>query len=270
MSDHKGLRYNSGKLRYDLEPVYAREQLIKVLTKGAEKYAPRNWENGMSWMSVVASLKRHLAAFEKSEDIDHETGLLHMAHVMCNAAFLVEYYKIYPQGDDRPHRYHNLKIGLDIDEVICDWLGAWCEMWNIEKPTSWFFDRDLKERFDEMEKKGTLNDFYLNLKPLLKPEDIPFEPHCYITSRRVPSEITEKWLDLNGFPTKPVYTVQPNTTKVDVAKESGIDIYVDDRFENFVELNKAGICTFLYDAPHNKRYDVGYKRIYSLKELVNA
>ena len=43
--------------------------------------------------------------------------------------------------------------------------------------------------------------------------------------------------------------------------------FVDDKFENFVELNKNGICCFLMDAPHNQRYDVGHKRIKSLKEL---
>ena len=54
----------------------------------------------------------------------------------------------------------------------------------------------------------------------------------------------------------------------DVIKDLDIDIFVDDRFDNFVELNKAGICCYLFDAPHNRRYDVGYKRIKSLKELI--
>lgn len=35
----------------------------------------------------------------------------------------------------------------------------------------------------------------------------------------------------------------------------------------YYDKNKAGICTYLYDRPHNHRYDVGHKRIYSLKEL---
>jgi uncharacterized HAD superfamily protein len=65
----------------------------------------------------------------------------------------------------------------------------------------------------------------------------------------------------------PVYCVPYNASKVEIAKESGIDIFVDDRFENFVELNSAGICCYLFDAPHNRRYDVGHKRLYSLKDL---
>lgn len=266
----KGLRFNEGKTRHDLVPQFAQQQYAKVLTKGSEKYEERNWELGMKWSKVYSSLKRHLEAFELGEDYDKETGLLHTAHIMCNAAFLTEYYKIYPQGDDRPHNYLRVpKIGLDIDEVLCDWLTAWRKLYNIaEQPTSWFFDRDIKNRFQEMKENNTLESFYSNLKPLIKPEEIPFEPHCYITSRPCSLETTIKWLDVNGFPTKPVFCVGVGQSKVEVAKQAEVEIFVDDSYDNFVALNKAGICCFLYDTPHNSRYNVGYKRIKTLNELV--
>lgn len=38
----KGLRFNEGKTRHDLIPVFAQEQYASVLTKGSEKYAPHN------------------------------------------------------------------------------------------------------------------------------------------------------------------------------------------------------------------------------------
>jgi len=269
-NEDKGLRFDSGKVRQDLLSPTAINELAKVLTFGAAKYADNNWRKGMKWSRVIGSLKRHLTAIESGEDFDKETGLLHAAHVMCNAMFLVDYYKIYPQGDDRPHNYlATPKIGLDIDEVLCDWINAWRELHNIKDvATAWYFDREIRNRFDAMREKGTLNDFYLGLKPLLKPTDIPFEPHCYITSRPIPVETTIKWLDMHGFPTKPVYCVGSGQSKVEVAKESGIDIFVDDCYDNFIALNKAGICTFLYDTPHNQRYNVGYKRIKSLNELI--
>lgn len=268
LNGDKGIRYNQGKIRYDLLPPHAIEQLAKILTMGANKYADRNWEKGMNWTSTVASLKRHLAAFEKGEDKDPESGLLHMAHIMCNAAFITEYYKIYPQGDDRPHRYLNEpKIGLDIDEVLCNWVGGWTSKWNLDVPRSWFFDRDIMERFERMREEGTLEDFYMNLKPLLDPNDIPFEPHCYITSRPVDVKVSEAWLDMWGFPTVPVYCVGSRSSKVEIALKSGIDIFVDDNYRNFKQLNKAGICCYLYDTPHNDRYDVGHKRIKSLNDL---
>lgn len=267
--DGKGLRYNTGKLRFDLQHPVATEGLVRVLTFGAQKYAPRNWERGMKWSDVISSLKRHLAAIERGEDYDPETGELHIDHLQCNAHFLSAYYKIYPQGDDRQHAYmNNLKIGLDIDEVLADWVGDWTDIRGLEVPTSWYFDRELLKKFEEMKAAGTLEDFYLGLKPLVKPEDIPFEPHCYITSRPVDSLVTEKWLAKHGFPARPVYTTGPGASKVDIALREGLDIFVDDAFHNFKALNEAGVCTFLMDAPHNKRYDVGFKRITKLNQLV--
>jgi 5'(3')-deoxyribonucleotidase len=263
---HKGLRFNTGKTRYDLVHPWAHEQMAKVLTKGAEKYAERNWERGMAWSNVLASLERHLQAIKKGEDFDPETGLLHAAHIACNAHFLTAYYKIYPQGDDRPHRYLSpLKIGLDIDDVLADFVGKWRERYPNNEVNFWNFDKDMKEKFAEVAQD---KEFWMTMKPKIKPEDLPFEPTCYITSRMIPNDWTEEWLQLNGFPAVPVHTIGFNESKVDVAKESGIEIFVDDRYENFVELNNAGIATFLMDAKHNQRYDVGFKRIHSLKDLM--
>lgn len=264
----EGLRFNDGKLRYDLMHPVATEGLVKVLTKGAQKYAPRNWEKGMKWSTVLASLKRHLAAIEKGEDVDPETGELHIDHLQCNAHFLSAYYTIYPQGDDRQLPYEkSIKIGLDVDEVLADWLGYWTELLGIDRPTSWHFDPGLLDKFEALESEGKLEGLYLGLKPLVRPEDIPFEPHCYITSRPVPSRVTEKWLSIYGFPARPVFTVSPGNSKVDIALEQGLDIFVDDAYHNFASLNKAGVFTYLMDAPHNRRYEVGHRRIHSLKEL---
>lgn len=269
MKKEEGLRFNTGKTRHDLVPSYAQEQYARVLTKGAEKYGDHNWQKGMAWSKVIASLERHLQAIKRGEDFDSETFLLHSAHVMCNAAFLTEYYKIYPEGDDRPHSYLNpKKIGLDIDEVLANWTPSWCKHWNIEQPTSWYFDRNILDKFKRMEDDGVLDSFYLSLEVITRPEYIPFEPHCYVTSRPIKTEITEQWLDSKGFPHRPVHTVELGQSKVEIIKSLNIDIFVDDRFDNFVELNRAGICCYLFDAPHNQRYDVGYKRIKSLKELV--
>lgn len=283
----KGLRFNHGKTRHELLPPYAQEQYALVYTKGAEKYDDRNWELGMRWSKVIASMKRHTLAIERGEDYDYDpnchgcqqgnctnhSGLLHSAHVMTNAAFLTEYYKIYPQGDDRPHRYLKMpKIGLDIDEVICDWIGGWRERFGessdiVEGVGNWHWRYDVAEQYKSFTPEA-MEEFYMSLKPKVKPEDIPFEPHCYITSRSVPVELTMRWLQRNGFPAVKVYSVGHGVSKVDVARESGIDWFVDDRFDNFVELNNAGICCFLMDMPHNRRYNVGYKRIYSLKDLI--
>lgn len=265
----EGLRFNEGKLRVDLVPPSAITGIAEVLGFGAQKYAPNNWKKGMAWSKVSSSLQRHLLAFLEGEDRDKESGLLHIDHVLCNAAFLKEYYKICPQFDDRNQNYLNRpKIGLDIDEVLCNWIEPWCEKFGYERPCAWNFSYANGQHFKELMESGDFDDFFANLPRLIDPKDIPFEPHCYVTSRSVPVSVTETWLQKNGFPTAPVYCVGFGESKVEVAKKSGLDIFVDDRYENFLELNKAGICTYLWDSPHNQRYDVGYKRIKSLKELV--
>lgn len=106
-------------------PVFANKEVAKVLTACTKEYADNNWKLGMRWSKVLTTLKHHIAAFEAGVDYDKEDGILHMAHAMCNTMLLTEFYRIYPQGDDRQHQYLVLpKIGLDIDDVICDFVPA--------------------------------------------------------------------------------------------------------------------------------------------------
>ncbi len=62
--DGKGLRYSKGKLRYDLFPPEALEEIVRVYTRGAEKYTTI-WQNGIEglWQSVpnVKRLDLYLA-----------------------------------------------------------------------------------------------------------------------------------------------------------------------------------------------------------------
>jgi 5'(3')-deoxyribonucleotidase len=263
-----GIRHNEGKLRYDLVNPLAHEGMVDVLTFGANKYSDHNWEAGMAWTKVIQSLKRHLAAIEKGEDYDEETGKLHADHVQCNAHFLSAYYRIFPQGDDRYLLNRpQPKIGLDIDDVICSWVEEWAKLQNIPIPTDWNFDYDLQKKFEGLRTIGALNNFYLGLPVKEKPEDIHFIPECYITHRPVVKAVTELWLRENGFPLKPVFQVNDREEKLKIAKEQKLDIFVDDNFDTFTMMNQNGICCFLYDAMHNQRHNVGYKRIKSLKEI---
>lgn len=270
MNKKEGLRYNEGKLRLDLITPEIIKGIGEVLTKGAEKYADRNWELGMSWSKVIASLKRHLFAFENGEDYDKETGLLHINHILCNAGFLSTYYKNHPEFDDRPNTFFDKKVALDIDGVLADFNKSVKEKYNIKNnPDHWYYSYEFKksELWSELSQD---KDFWLNLEPLIKGEELPFDPVCYVTSRPVPKEWCEEWLEKNNFPCVPVHVA--NGSKVDKLKElteiHNIDWFVDDRYDNFVELNKNGIFTYLFDQPWNSKYDVGHKRIKSLNDLV--
>jgi uncharacterized HAD superfamily protein len=272
----EGLRFNEGKLRYDLIHPAAEKGLVQVLTKGSIKYAPRNWEKGMLWSNIISSLKRHLAAFEGGEDFDPETGELHADHIQCNAHFLAAYYRIFPQGDDRAHVSRKApRIGLDIDDVICSWVGPWTEFHGQLIPTAWNFDWNLTEKFKSMSEahmvgqaSSDLDIFYSNLPVKTAPEDIPFIPECYITHRPVGKAVTEAWLDKHGFPLKPVFQVSSREEKLKVAQDMKLDIFVDDNFDTYQMMNQNGICCFLFDAVHNRRHDVGFKRIKSLNQIL--
>lgn len=254
----EGLRFNEGKTRHDLVPAFAQEQYAKVLTLGAQKYAERNWEKGMAWSKVMASLMRHTQAIMRGEDYDKESGLLHSAHVMCNAAFLTEYYKIYPQGDDRPHHYYSqFRIGTDIDDVLCDFIGAYCERYGLEKPKFWDFDPMFWERYQEL---ADDEQFWLSLKTITTPQDLLFQPVVYITSR--PESLrnfTERWLfEVNKYPVAPVVFT---SDKLTACREHKVDRFIDDKYATFVNLNKNKVLCYLFDACHNEYVDVGFRRV---------
>lgn len=98
----EGLRYNTGKLRFGLLSIPALWEIVKVLEFGAKKYAAWNWTKGLSWADCYNSFQRHANAWYMGEDNDPETGLSHMAHILCNAMFLMHFILFKTGRDDRP------------------------------------------------------------------------------------------------------------------------------------------------------------------------
>lgn len=96
-----GLKYDNDKPRMDLLDFDALEGLAKVLTFGAKKYAAHNWRNGISYSRLTAAMLRHLAAIQRGEDIDPESGLPHVDHLGCCWMFLSNMNKTRPDLDDR-------------------------------------------------------------------------------------------------------------------------------------------------------------------------
>jgi hypothetical protein len=94
--DGGGIRHNAGKLRLDLVPADVIAALAEVLghacTQRNPPYPERNWERGMKWSDVVASLERHLLDVKMGRRLDPSgTGLRSTALLLCNAAFLCGY-----------------------------------------------------------------------------------------------------------------------------------------------------------------------------------
>jgi hypothetical protein len=98
--ENKPFRTNENKLRYDLCPAIAQREYAKVWTEGLKKYPAGNWEKGFLFSEVIASAMRHLEAMRLGEMIDKESGLLHSAHLMANAAMLTEFCFTHPELND--------------------------------------------------------------------------------------------------------------------------------------------------------------------------
>ena len=87
-----GVKYDNGKPRWDLLPIAEIEDRVKILTFGAEKYAPNNWQK-IEPNRYVAAAFRHFTAWLKGDCVDSESGLSHLAHAGCNILFLMWFEK---------------------------------------------------------------------------------------------------------------------------------------------------------------------------------
>ena len=97
----KALRYNAGKTQWSYLPMAEIEDLIKVLEYGATKYTKDNWKKGEYISRITDSLMRHIRAYcYEGEDIDSESGLNHIGHILANVVFL-KYNQGHPTFDDR-------------------------------------------------------------------------------------------------------------------------------------------------------------------------
>lgn len=78
----------------------------RVSAFGAKKYHQRNFlmAPGMEWGRVYDSLIGHLQAFWGGEEVDAESGELHILHAAWNLMVLHQYstHPVYAPGDDRP------------------------------------------------------------------------------------------------------------------------------------------------------------------------
>lgn len=97
----EALKYDSDKVQLELLPPELLTAVGEILTFGAKKYAPRNWEKGMKWSRVFGALMRHMWAWWGGENLDRETGKSHLWHAGCCIAFLIAYEQRKVGEDDR-------------------------------------------------------------------------------------------------------------------------------------------------------------------------
>jgi hypothetical protein len=93
-SKNGGMKFDGGKPKMDLVFDGVPNALLalgEVLTFGAQKYEAHSWRGVPDGKArYKAALIRHLIAHAKGEKLDPESGLPHLAHALCNAAFIYE------------------------------------------------------------------------------------------------------------------------------------------------------------------------------------
>lgn len=87
-------RKNQGKpeLSYVLDAMPALKDMVAVMEFGAKKYARNNWQKGFPKDKLLDSMLRHIDAFYSGEELDPESGLPHVGHILCNAMFLAYHF----------------------------------------------------------------------------------------------------------------------------------------------------------------------------------
>lgn len=168
------------------------------------------------------------------------------------------------------------KFAVDLDDVIAGFAKYIIQTARLLKTTSEFPQHfsevsswDMGPGFEEVFNEVKHNpEWWLGMPPnecVLPFPDIKVT--CYITSRPIASEVSKLWVNRNGFPDAPVYTVSKPSMKVAVAEREGITHFVDDKPSTVWEVNQAGIKAFLYRTPANRHERTALECISSLTEL---
>lgn len=85
-----GRKDDAGKPNYELLPWLALEQVQAVLDYGAKKYTAHGWRAVKGRTRYLNAALRHIFAYARGEDNDHESGLPHLAHAACSVMFQLE------------------------------------------------------------------------------------------------------------------------------------------------------------------------------------
>ena len=98
----EGMKNDENKLLWHLLPAKEIEEVVKVLTHGAQKYADNNWqiviaENPKRYEDAML---RHISDWRKGEMYDEDSGCHHLASVACNALFLLWWHnQVFKKGE---------------------------------------------------------------------------------------------------------------------------------------------------------------------------
>lgn len=81
-------KHDGGKAPMDLLPWDALEMVAQVMAHGAKRYGENSWQ-GVERRRYEAAMLRHYSSHKRGGTVDSDSGLLHLAHMACNAIFIL-------------------------------------------------------------------------------------------------------------------------------------------------------------------------------------
>jgi hypothetical protein len=97
--------YGQDKAQLHLLPTSGLVAAAGALSLGGSKYGYWNWRGTtVAPSTYVGAAMRHLLAWRDGEDIDPESGVSHLGHVMANCAIILDAIEHGTLVDDRPKK----------------------------------------------------------------------------------------------------------------------------------------------------------------------
>lgn len=143
-----------------------------------------------------------------------------------------------------------IRIALDLDDTIFDFLGAYKEAFPGERN---MINSNIDKNVLSLRRNKK---FWENL-PLL---ELPnFEPCIYATKRINSKTYTRNCLSKYGLPIKPIYQIYyQRSNKANIIK-GHCDVLIDDSAFNCYQAMKVGFPAILITRPHNVNSDYPYR-----------
>jgi hypothetical protein len=169
----------------------------------------------------------------------------------------------------------DVKIGFDIDGVLCDFHEAVCKegtsrgVEGFPRTASeikhWSIHPSFKKLFDEIRH----DDYFWGLmSPMPGAVSAKIQPFVYITARPTRSADTLAWLTSYGFPKAKVITVAKPDDKIEHIQKLGLDYFVEDNHETCLKVAALTKCVPIYVLSSYSPADVaGMASIRDLGEL---
>lgn len=158
-----------------------------------------------------------------------------------------------------------MRIGLDIDDCLADFWGAYCKYFDTANNPKMLEDSIITRNVQRVLKSD--RQFWLNLEVKSRPN---FIPELYCTKRVNNKRWTREWLLNNGFPDRPIYQMYyQKGNKADMIK-GRVDVFIDDSLSNVLKLHKSGIPALLYHTERTE--DFPMFKVFSLnkEEIIDS